>query len=196
MPDPAAPPVVTPPVAPAGGAPTVLATPPDPPLEGVKPPAAPEKYDLKLPEGSPFDASAIERTAAYARERGLTNDQAQALLERESSAVKGFADAQQANLKATMEGWVKAAQSDTEIGGANFGANVEMAKRALTRYGTDEFRKALEETGLGNHPEVVRTFLRIGKAMAEDRTILTGGAPRPQRSMEEIFYGTPEAAAK
>ena len=48
-----------------------------------KPPAAkvaPEKYDLKLPEGSKLDAKHIEKIAADAKARGLSQEDAQALL--------------------------------------------------------------------------------------------------------------------
>jgi hypothetical protein len=44
----------------------------------------PEKYDLKLPEASLLDASHVEKLTAFAKERGLSNDEAQALLEREN----------------------------------------------------------------------------------------------------------------
>src|SRR5688572_20896218 len=53
-------------------------------------PVVPEKYDLKLPEGSLLEAAQMEKISAYAKEKGLSNEQAQELLERENDAVSGY----------------------------------------------------------------------------------------------------------
>ncbi len=43
--------------------------------------------------------------------------------------------------------------------------------RAVRQFATDEFKKLMDETGLGNHPAVVATFEAVGKAFGEDRVI-------------------------
>src|SRR3972149_1235780 len=50
-------------------------------------PVVPQKYELKLPEGSQLDQARIDSLSAYAKEKGLSNEQAQAILDRESDAV-------------------------------------------------------------------------------------------------------------
>ena len=74
-----------------------------------------------------------------------------------------------------VKGWVDAAQADTEIGGPNLAQNVAVAKKAMDKFGTPELSKLLDETGLGNHPEIVRAFYRAGKAISEDRFVGGGG---------------------
>lgn len=151
---------------------------------------APEKYDLKLPEKSALDASAIERIAAYAKEQGLTNEEAQGLLEIESEAVSRYAQAQAEQVKSKVEGWKADVRKDKEIGGEAFEKNVELAKRVVERFASEDFKKALNETGLGNHPELVRVFFKIGLAMADDSLVQSGAQIGPKsRDVADLLYG-------
>ena len=192
--DPVVPPAVTPPVEPPKSeavdeskkAETETKTPPEPKT------VVPEKYDLKLPEGSTLDAGHIEKVATFAKESGLSNVQAQAILERESQAVTTYVDSQKEQLKQKAEDWIEDGRNDKEIGGEAFAQNVELSKRVLQRFGSEAFGKTLTETGLGNHPEMVRVFTRIGKAMAEDKLVQPGSQSGGRQSTESIFYGNSE----
>jgi len=149
----------------------------------------PEKYELKLPEGSLLDASTIEKISAEAREKGLSNEDAQALLDRENMAVAAYHETQMKQVEDIRNGWSKAAEADPEVGGQGFKENVELARRAIERFGSEEFRKALDETGFGNHPEVIRTFVRIGKSMADDKLVhAKDHGAGDQKSAAELFY--------
>lgn len=155
----------------------------------VEPPVVPEKYDLKLPEGSQLDAARVEKIASFAKERGLSNEQAQVILERESSAVNEHVEAQKAQFEQRKAGWMSEIQADKEIGGEAFKENAERAKRVVDRFGSDTFKKILNDTGLGNHPELVRLFSRIGKDMAEDRMVLPNASSSGEaKRIQDVFY--------
>lgn len=187
MPDASTPTIVTPPAAdsasPSAGAPN--AQPP-----AAQPPKVPEKYDLKLPDGSLLEASHIERISSFAKEKGLSNEMAQSLLEREHGAVSSYAEAQKQNYNKTVDSWAKLVEADSEIGGEGYKKNVELASRVIKRFGSESLVKALNETGYGNHPELVRAFTRIGKAMTEDQLVMPGTQPPAKPSMEDRFYGS------
>lgn len=201
---PAAPVEPSAPAAPAEPTPPAAAAPPaepakkveEKPVEPVKeepakpaePPAAPEKYELKLPDGSKLDAAAVEKVSSFAKENKLSNDQAQAILNRESDAVSSFSEAQQNALKERREVWKNESMNDKEIGGDNFPKNVELAHRALKHFGGDDLLQELEVTGYGNHPAVVRAFARIGKAMSEDKLVTAPGQVGNKKSLAETFY--------
>lgn len=155
-------------------------------------PAVPEKYDLKLPEGSKLDPARVEGIAAFAKERGLSQDAAQALLQREAEAVEGYAQAQVAEVEKAKAGWLEAVKTDPEVGGDNLPQNAELAKRVLARYGSESLNKTLETTGLGNHPELVRLLVRISKSMTEDQLVLPSAASAGKKSDQELFYGPPK----
>lgn len=161
------------------------------PADGEKK-ALPEKYELKLPKDSALSPEHIEKLSAYAKEQGLSNEQAQGLLERESQAVSEYASSQLAKMKEAQESWVETAKGDKEIGGEAFKQNAELAKRVVERYATEDFRKELNKTGLGNHPELLRVFTRIGKAMSEDQLVIPGVQTAGKKSIASVLYGDGE----
>lgn len=166
--------------------PPAVSTPESKATEPAKP-VVPEKYDLKLPEGSQLDAKAIERISLQSKEKGLSNEQAQAVIESESKAIATFVEGEKERVKARTDVWRSEVQADPELGGDGYKKNVELAKRVVQRFGTDALMKTLDDTGLGNYPELVRFVSRIGKAMSEDQLIhpSTGGS---KKSAGDIFY--------
>ena len=149
----------------------------------------PEKYDLKLPDNSLLQAESIEAISQYAKEKGLSNAQAQELLERENSAVTSFAKTQQDLFVEQVESWKSAASKDPEIGGDKFNENVELAKRALETYGSPEFSKQLNETGFGNHPELIRMFAKVGRSIHDDNLLGGDASKNNKKSFADRFYG-------
>lgn len=140
----------------------------------------PEKYDLKLPKDSPLEQSVVDRITEEAKKYGLSQDYAQHLIDREHNAVVSYVEAQKEALLAKSEAWVEEIKSDKELGGENFAKNAELAKRVVNRFGTEAFNKTLNDTGLGNHPELMRTFVKIGQAMSEDQLVIPGSQTPPK----------------
>jgi hypothetical protein len=166
-----------------------------PPAEGaaaaapaaVAPPAAasaPEKYDLKVPDGSTVDAEFVNRTADTARALGLSNEAGQKLLDAQIAEVSKASTvaveaAKAEQLKAMQPGgavwteqeakWRGTALTDSEIGGSpeKLQVNVDLANKVVNRFATDDAKKFFQDSGLGSHPELVRVFARIGKTMSE-----------------------------
>lgn len=173
-------------------APVANATPP--PVVELTPIAEPAKpvvevkYELKLPDGALLVPGAVERIVSFAKERGLTPDQAQGVLERENAAVKAYADAQAEMIEVEASRWIEEAKADKEIGGEGFAKNVELAKRAVDRFGSPAFKKILDDTRAGNNVEVIRTFANVAKTMKEDTFVVPGAQPGPKKSLEELFY--------
>lgn len=87
----------------------------------------------------------------------------------------------------TTEQWAADVKADKEIGGDKLTGNLSAAQRALAQFGTPELKEYLEGTGLGNHPELVKAFVKIGKAMSEDGMVT--GKESGQRSAAEVLYG-------
>jgi hypothetical protein len=145
----------------------------------------PEKYELKLPEGSLLDAKAMERIALIAKEQGLSNEEAQARLEAQNAEVSALVDAQK-------ERWLQQAINDKEIGGAHFKENVALAWRFADRFCSPEFKAELDRFGYGNHPELIRAFAKAWKEGFSDDTFVKPGAkPVTQQAKpaHEILYG-------
>lgn len=136
----------------------------------------PEQYaDFTFEEGKALDAELAGDIKTTAKELGLTQSQAQKLADLALKRTEA-AQSQQAEMlvKARSE-WADTAKSDKEFGGDTLDANLGIARKALDTFGTPELKALLNESGLGNHPEVIRVFYRAGKAISTDR-IITGSA--------------------
>lgn len=163
----------------------------EPPKPGEAPPVPGkplEEFKLKLPENALLDAASVEKIASFAKERGLSQEQAQALLERDDANAKAMEQFQQEQLKQQSQQWVKEVLADKEIGGVDAKKNVALAHRVIERFATPVLIEQLRSTGLGNHPELLRVFVNIGKLMTDDQLVLGSGNPKIEKSTAEIFY--------
>jgi hypothetical protein len=156
----------------------------------VQQPVVPEVYDLKLPDGSQLNTSRLEQIAGLAKSKGLSQDQAQAMVNSESEALGAYVKGQLDQFEQMKSKWVDDAKADPEIGGEKFKENIELAHRVLKKFGTQTFSEELERTGFGNHPELVRVFAKIGKQMADDQLVIARAQGGEQKSAAELLYGT------
>jgi hypothetical protein len=150
--------------------------------------AVPEQYaDFAFEEGKALDASLADDIKATSRELGLTQSQAQKLadlaLKRTESAQSQQADV----LTRARTEWADSAKADKEFGGDAIEANLATARKALDTFGTPELKALLNESGLGNHPEVIRFFYRSGKAISEDRFVSGRGGNQDQRDARRLY---------
>jgi len=157
-------------------------------IEPAKP-VVPEKYELKMPEGSQLSQKRIDEVSAYAKEKGLSNEQAQEILNRESDAVSGFFESQRAELLAKSEGWISEIKADKEFGGENFNQTIEYAKRSIKQFGDPELERVFDETGVGNHPLIVKMHAKIGRLMADDKMVSSHAGSSEERR-EDLLYPT------
>lgn len=189
-------PVETPVEAPV--AETVL-TPAAEPVAPVVPaaPVVPQAYELSLPEHAALDASAIERTAAYARERGLSQEAASAALHLANTEVAAALDARTAAETKLIESWKADTLADPSLGKTpeERTAKVQKGIGILNRFAEahpeqkEKLTSFLNESGLGNHPTVVKLFAWLGESASEGSlvTALVGGESR--KSDVDVFYG-------
>ena len=152
-----------------------------------KPEGAPEKYEFQAGEGVELDAEALKDFEPVARELNLTNEQAQKLVDAYPKILAGVQQRQAEAWQAQTEEWAATVKADKEIGGDKLTANLGVAQRALDTFGTPALKEYLNGTGLGNHPELVKAFVKVGKAMSEDGVVT--GKESGQRSAAEVLYG-------
>lgn len=174
---------------PAPAAPVATKPAEAPPAEAAKPatilgkPAETEAPALKLPEGLKADHPGVVKLLEAAKAKGFNTEQTQWLLDSSVEAQKLAVEQRQKEQSA----WVAELRADKEIGGTNFEASAKLAQRAFAKFATPEDAAWLEETGLGNNPRLVRMFVRMGKAMAEDSVAGTqgpGGTPPPSKEQQ------------
>lgn len=141
-------------------------------------PESPDKYDIKFAEGTPIDEKLVGSFRTEAHKLGLTQAQAQAIAEWYGGQAGGIMEAQGAQREAQVAEWQK--QLQTEWGWKAEG-NQKIAARTLASIvdGNQEHPivKLLDETGLGNHPAMIRFFYDLGLQRGEDKLIMEDTAP-------------------
>lgn len=148
-------------------------------------PQLPESYEFTAPEGVQLHEGAKEAYAEVAKELGLTQEQAQAAFSK--LAARG-AENQRSQMEAAARAWVEQSTADPEFGGEKLQENLAVSKRALDTFGTPELRNLLNESGLGNHPEVIRFMYRAGKAISEDTVVVGKGPQGGTKNDAKSFY--------
>ncbi len=165
-------------------------------------PGIPDSYQLTAPEGLTLDAQAIEAATPMFRELGLSNDAANKLMPVAAQFAQGITEKinQQiiSQVQTERKAWLDSARADPEIGGAHWNRTIATAASALDSLGLargSPFRVLLDESGLGNHPEMIRAFAKVGQAIGEDNDFTRGSrAPITRKGAAETLY--PDDAPK
>ncbi|EJD6367766.1 peptidase [Providencia rettgeri] len=160
---------------------------PEPKGDDKKPvSAAPEKYEFTAGKDQELDAAAVAAFEPIARELGLSNEQAQKIVDVYGSTIMPQLVKQQADeWQKQVTGWAETVNADKE--GLGSTESIGNAQKALDQFGSPELKSYLVETGLGNHPELVRVFSKIGKAMSEDGFV--SGSSENARSAADVLFG-------
>lgn len=149
----------------------------------AKPQGAPEKYEFTPPEGREFDASVLDKYSEVARELNLSQADAQKMID---TLAPALAEKQTRIIEEARKTWETDSRNDAEFGGDKLNASMADAKRALDAFGSPKLTQLLNETGLGNHPEIIRLFVKAGKAISEDSFVPSG---KPMQNGAKPDYG-------
>ncbi len=162
---------------------------------------APETYDtaaFTMPEGVEFDVEGFGAVEPVLREMNLTQEKAGLLMSAyaekivpmiQARTIEQF-DNNAAELKANL---ARDLLADPEVGGKKFEESKAMAAKAIAHAipnaeQRSEFSTFLNESGLGNHPLLMRLVAGYGRALSEAST-LTSAAQITPLSNAEVFYG-------
>lgn len=182
------------PAAAAADNPTLLSEQAPATAEASTPPAEAEGKDaaqvaaeyepFQLPEGMVADEELLGEFQAVAKDLKLPQKDAQRFADIGARIVT-----KQQEAAAKMQAqWIEASKTDKEFGGEALSENLGVAKRALEAFASPELRTMLNTSGLGNHPEVIRLFNRVGKAISEDGRVVTGSrANAPTDPARRLF---------
>lgn len=122
----------------------------------------------KLPEGLEYDGELEKTFRPVAHKLGLNTKQAAGLRDWWMEQVGARYSKDVESMKADRD------KGEAELRrehGQGYDGFVETAKAALKHYADEEFVNFLESSGLGNHPQIVRAFGKIGKELIGDNKI-------------------------
>lgn len=165
------------------------------PADPAADPAAPRvSYDsFSLPEGVTVDGDAMKSATDLFAESGLSQAQAQKFIDLATSREQAIAQRSMQAFVDLQNQWVSEIKADPDIGGDRLKTSLASAARAIDRLEIPGLREALSFTGAGNHPAVVKAFVRLGQMIQEDRFRPGSPAHRavPRSPAEVIYDGHP-----
>lgn len=156
----------------------------DEPVESEKP-TVPESYDLDIPENMAMTDEAKASLDEKFREAGLSQEQASAVFGMYKDTIEDMNRA----LAQQSTKWLEETKKDPDLGGSNFVATTANVRRVTTRFGDEAFASLMNETGLGNHPALLRFLNKVGASLAEDRAGSGRATSKaPNRPLHELLY--------
>lgn len=175
------------------------ATTPDPATTTAEPsattsePVAPlTREDLALPEGlTVSDEQASALLDLFNDDKLSPKDRVNKLVEMHGtlvqSAIQTVGEQMVAEIQRQQAEWETAVKSDPEIGGSNLAPNLAKVSKLIDAEGTPELRQALDATGAGSHPEIVKFFVKMADRFAEGAPA-GGGNPTTKESTAQRMY--------
>lgn len=156
---------------------------------GIEDPAIPVYAEFKMPDDFKANPESLKPAIELFKEMRLPQEQAQKLVDLALSRERANAHAAWQAFVDRQETWVKEVKADPEIGGAKFDASLAALARAKDRLAVPGLDEALNVTGAGDNPAVIKAFVRMGQLLSEDR-FAPGQTPAPanQRAPSEVIY--------
>lgn len=142
------------------------------------PPVVPEAYTFEPMEGFELDQEVLGEFTGIAKELGMSQENASKLIGLQAKLMEKIEAQRTESINEALEWqrneWAAQVKNDPEIGGDKFDATRAVAAKAVQAFGSDQLRALLNESGLGNHPEMVKLFHRIGTSLTEDKLVMPG----------------------
>ena len=146
----------------------------------VEPKAGPpDKYEFKAPadwadKGWELDPAILEKASPIFKEMGLSQEQAQKLVDFYAAQSATDHQATQDAIKTQSDAWLTELKADPEIGG-KLDSVKERVGRMYDAVGNPELVNAFKEqmnlTGIGNHPAFVRFMNAIADKFLEGKHV-------------------------
>lgn len=161
--------------------------PTEPPKDAPQEPFAP-----KVPDGMPVDTVMAEAYTKFAADNNLDPKTAQAVVDFYANHVQGQSEAK----FALQKQWREELVNDPNLGKGSIDtlrAELERTNAAIRRFApegkADEIFGILNDTGLGDHPSIVRMFVNMARAVGEDSITPQAMGKAEAVSTEDFYNG-------
>lgn len=144
----------------------------------------PDKYEFKAPESVQLDETMVGQFSEVAKELGMSQEQAQKLVDKMAPVIQNRAVE---SVKAARAEWKAQQATDTVFGGEKLAENLGVARKAMQAFGDEELTVLLNQSGIGDHPAVIRAFFKAGKAISED-SFVSAKAGKPAGDAASVMF--------
>ena len=157
---------------------------------------APEAYaDFKLPEGSELDKEIIDKALPLFKELNLPQEHAQKLVDFYNDINKASAAKLETVVQEMRTAWRNEAKADKDIGPKLDSVITEIgrAKDKLPEPIRNAFNQAMDLTGAGDHPAIVKGIYELARLVNEG-THVAGKGPSVESQSKDGKVSAPSLA--
>tara|TARA_R100000306_G_scaffold58985_1_gene57746 strand:+ start:443 stop:1282 length:840 start_codon:yes stop_codon:yes gene_type:complete len=149
-------------------------------------------YTFNAPEELPEGVIKDDKMEKYFRksmhEAGLTQKQADQLYNSQINYMGEFVKQGKTNQETTEKDWDNTLRQDF---GLAYPEQMEAAKQAVDKFGSEELREYFNQSRLGNHPEMIKFAAKVGTMVMESGSMGKGGRKggsqlTPDQAKQEI----------
>ena len=150
----------------------------------------PADYALTVPAGMDPDEPLFGAFKEIAAKHGLSLAAAQDIVDMVAPRISEALTQPYQLWKKTQDAWQAEAKTDPEFGGAEFARNMASIAKVLDQYGDPKLRDALNVTGAGNHPAIIRSFWRIAQILTEPSHVAAAKPAAVSKDPAGVMYPT------
>lgn len=155
---------------------------------------APEPFNLKeikLPEGfNAEDPQFAKFGEIVGNDKLSPKERAEALLNMYAEGTKAVSEANTKLWTDVQKQWQEEVKGDSEIGGDKLATTTQTISKAIDTLGPElakGFRQALDFTGAGNNPAVIRGMAKFAALLTEGGHV-SGGPGSGKQSIGSVFF--------
>src|SRR3974390_3742 len=148
--------------------------------------AVPDHYEFKVPDGYELPKEVVEKVTPIFKDMKLTGEQAQKMLDLHHELVKESQEAPYKQYETMRDNWRKEVIADRQLGNGrddlsdSTKQNINAAFNAIgDNRLVEEFKQAMNMTGVGDNPAFLRAFAALGSHFKEG-TQVNGKGPSPE----------------
>lgn len=142
------------------------------------------------PEGFEISEEQAGQLQSLLGEAKTSEDLVKGLLTHHAELLSNFGEELAQEFNTRMDEWATEVENAPEFQGGKLAPALAQANELADRFGGREFMELLSATGAGNSIHTLRFFQNLGKALPQEGTPASPGAPSVQpKSLAERMFG-------
>ena len=140
--------------------------------------ALPEKYTFTLADDSPLGKDYTKTIEAIAKEKKLTQAQANTLLADRDTTVRGFVKSQLDGFESAINASAEKLKAHPVLGGSNLAKTEELCTRFVETFGTPQSMEKMKKAGAFADPEIVEMIYKAATMIGSERLVMPKGVTK------------------